>query len=280
MDRSPDRLARPTAVALLLSLGLASAAEAKPSKIVLSVRVLAGADADPDALGRLLFDEVLVAASSLVGVALESPERAGIEEGSRLSLGLRVCAGDAGCVAARLTELGLPLALLVTEDRTLNPPVLSLDLISASQHKSLATRLVDLPDRAPLVPAVQAVLAAGGAIQGGYLTLRVLPAEALVSFDGEDPKDAQRRLLPVGPHHLRVEAAGFETEERVLSIAADQDETLDVALARSPSILESGWFWASVGVVAATTLTVAIVTQVPRGTTYRYCMAPSREQCP
>ena len=113
-------------------------------------------------------------------------------------------------------------------------------------------------------------------------TLRLHPAEALASIDGEDPSDAnaERRLLTVGPHHLRVEAGGYETLERVQRITADQDETLDLALERSPSILESGWFWASVGLVAATTLTVAIVTQIPRGTTYRYCMAPSPEQCP
>lgn len=271
------------ALALILSLALPpSEAEATSSKVLLSVRVLAGADDDTDALGRALLEEVEAAARSLIGVVLESAERAAPEEGSRLSTALRDCAGDAGCVAQRSSELGLPLALLVTEDRTLSPAVLSLDLISASQRRSLATRLVDLPDRAPLVPAVRAVLAAGGAIQGGHLTLRVRPAEALASFDGEDPiaADGQRRLLPIGPHHLRVEAAGFEAQERVQSIAPDQDETLEISLERSPSILESGWFWAGVGLVAATTLTVAIVAQIPRGTTYRYCMAPSLEQCP
>lgn len=268
--------------ALALILGLAPKAEATPSKVLLSVHVLASADADADALSRALYDEVEAGARSLVGVALESPERAMPEEGSRLSTALRSCAGDAACIAQRLSELDLPLALLVTEDRTLSPAVLSLDLISAAERKSLASRLVDLPSRAPLVPAVRGVLAAGGALPGGHLTLRLHPAEALASIDGEDPSDAnaERRLLTVGPHHLRVEAGGYETLERVQRITADQDETLDLALERSPSILESGWFWASVGLVAATTLTVAIVTQIPRGTTYRYCMAPSPEQCP
>jgi hypothetical protein len=91
------------------------------------------------------------------------------------------------------------------------------------------------PITAPgLPPGAMAPPAPRGS-QFGALALRVLPADARISIDGEEwrssqPQDRMTLQLGEGRHHLQIEKAGFQTFAGDVDIRAGETSTLNISL--------------------------------------------------
>ena len=78
------------------------------------------------------------------------------------------------------------------------------------------------------------------AASGGHLRLRIVEGEVVVTVDGR-PRGVYRNAipLPAGPHGVRLERAGFETENRQVVIPQGSDLDLRVDLRPTPETREA-----------------------------------------
>ena len=84
-------------------------------------------------------------------------------------------------------------------------------------------------------------------------------------------------VLAPGKHRISARLEGYETATRELNLAAGETQTLDVALEREPSPIESPWLWA--GIAAGLAAGAAIAIFALRPTERDVCLVTAEHPC-
>ena len=251
--RAAEALAAYDHAALLLrrsggaSLGLTPALDYNRGRAMLAMGDFAGALGAFESFSATAPPELLDKTSRLPDIMAEL--RAKITE---LTITCVSCGAD-----ATFTVRGLPVttdrsfrvnpgpATLVVTSRGYEPFAETLEL-RAGQPQSVAVRLTPEPKTGLLILE--------GAPSGARSRVRV-------SVDGGTGRPNEGRLeLSPGPHEIEISADDYEPRRVSVVVERGKERHVPAALKkRAPSLTSRPWFWAALGVLAATGLTVAVV---------------------
>jgi hypothetical protein len=263
----------------LAALGLLAVADGSgATDPALAVLEVGHEDSGSDVLHevRALFDYRL-------GVRLVPDEEI---EGSRLAGAVGECGANTACLVERLRARGFRFGLIVANNLSVSPALLSMSLIDAGPGVEVAHRVrtVDLL-ATPLGDQLRAMASelfdAAKLAKAGRLVLEVKPAESVVAIDGAPPATPPGALgaggaaagdsalvahkLAPGEHQVRVLAPGFSEAVRTVALPAGAEVRLSVALDKEETLVGRWWFWTALGAVVLGSGAAAAYAITPRG---------------
>jgi len=100
----------------------------------------------------------------------------------------------------------------------------------------------------------------------GVVLVRSPNAGAAVKIDGQAAGNVPLELrLGPGSHEVIVSKEGYLPSKANVVVVTGETKSVDISLARKPSILTRWWFWTAIGVVAAggTATYFALTTEKP-----------------
>jgi hypothetical protein len=180
------------------------------------------------------------------------------------------CAANTECIVARLRARAIDLGIVIVQNMSESPPLLSGRVIDADTGQVLKNALLE-SERTGIESAIRSTTmslleAAGHRIRGRVRISRD-PSNVRIEIDGAATAGEASDLVSVAPGTHRWAAFSDGYAERSASFEVRRGETAEISvlLDRSPSILESGWLWLGVAAIVAAGAGIAFIALRPHG---------------
>ncbi len=260
---------RPTLIAVLIALPLTVAAQPPSKELAIFPAVFDGP------YGEASAGQVFNATFEALGIRLDveplSYESMFLTGATSHVTAAARCGSDQACIVRVLEEAGATLGLRTIVNFALDPPLLTLELISTDPSIRGHQAVHDTGGIAwqqSLTVAVRALVDKQGLSPAGRLRVRAdpsatisLPDSPTAIREGRDRFRAapgQHRVWVVAPDGREASVHALVTAHRSTEVAVE----LPPLVASAPpegSILTSGWFWTGVGVAAVGAASTALV---------------------
>jgi hypothetical protein len=213
----------------------------------------------PDAKGDVnissIYADIADAASLRLGLHIISNEEMFVASSSNLSSRVQDCGPDVSCIAQRLRAFDAPLGMVVTVDRTADPPLIALQLLDTDESRLMGKSVGDLDKSegnisAALRKRARKLFEQTGFTQAGRVVVDVNPANAKISISsGVEPDQGTPNVFTVAPgsYNIRAELDGYLASAGDVVALGGQEARLALVLERNASITESVWFWSAIG---------------------------------
>jgi hypothetical protein len=196
-------------------------------------------------------DEAASAASYALGLTIVAASEM-LE--TKLGDQIRDCGAEVRCIAARLKNADVALALLIVADLGLRPPLVTARVVDAEREKVISTSIAEV-SAGGLSLAVKTAAAKSleraGFVIGGRLAIDTSPPSARVQIGhSSTPGTPNLFVVGAGVHEVSASHDGYTSTSTRALVRAGRDTRVWLELAPSESILGSPWFWVAVAGVA------------------------------
>ncbi|MCK6551908.1 carboxypeptidase-like regulatory domain-containing protein [Myxococcota bacterium] len=242
--------------ALLASLAAAASvlpahAAAEERRAVIITSVVKDGDVLGEADAESLYDGAARTLVYALDVVLASKE----EATELAAAGGVVCGSELTCLSRHLASAEVTELVELVEDLTVDPPLLSGQLVDTRRGVVTAREVVEVDRmthtaRTAAEALVARLVARAAWRMGGVARISVHPTDAdleLTPPPVRSTDDGRTIVATAGDYVLHVEAPGFDPATRTITLRASSEELVDVQL-EPRSLLSSPWLWAGVGV--------------------------------
>lgn len=215
-----------------------------------------------------IFDDVAAATSRRLGLRLISYEEMFAVSQDGLGTSVLECGPDTECIASRLRSFNARMGLVVILDFSLDPPVVSMQLLDTDAGERVADAVGELPpnDPARISAGIRAkteeVLERGGYVLAGKIAVDVEPPNAVIRLaGGVEPDTGTPNVFTLAPGRYVVTASaeGYEPGELEAQVTGGSSSHVTLQLSKRSSIIESPWLWIGVGAVVAGGVTAGVL---------------------
>lgn len=254
-------------VALLLLLASAQGQESGYANRLALLPIVTEGDHGSASLSSI-FDDVAAATSRRLGLRLISYEEMFAVSRDGLGTGVLECGPDTGCISSKLRSFNARMGLVAILDFSLDPPVISMQLIDTDAGARVADVVGELPSNDPerISAGIRAktdeVLQRAGYVLAGKIAVEVDPPHAVIRLAGDvEPDKGTPNVFTVAPGRYTVsaEAEGYERGTTEAEIAGGTSTRVTLQLSEASSILESPWLWIGIGAVVAGGVTTGVL---------------------
>jgi hypothetical protein len=186
---------------------------------------------------------------------------------------LRDCRANAACFAARIGRENIAKGVFVVVDQTVEPPLLTAELIDVTTEKSVRA-FVELRPEVKIEEMVRKLFTDAGGEAWGRVVVETEPIATPVDIAGArvDRERPGAYFVPPGRVEIHARHADFEDADAEVEVRAFEDAKVALTLDPRTSIVESPWLWIGVaaGALAVAGGSVAIYYGVRTADTFHF----------